>query len=435
MTTLDQLIYAIRMQESGGNYTVVNSIGAVGAYQVMKANIPSWTRQALGHSLTWQQYRDNAAAQDAVARYMLGKYYKQYGAAGAAAMWYSGQPNPNKTYGNPPVSTYVQQVMNRTGSYYAGTSGGASVTISGTGSSGGAGATVAKLDPRTMAQMYGIDYNEIQSIPELKKLFNKAVSKDYSADRFTAELKNTNWWKTTSQTQRQYFDLRYSDPATFKSKWDQTAFEANQLAVQAGRGNLLGPGTTMGRMNSLLQSATYKILALGWSTDRVKDWLGAGAGMTKDGQMFGEAGDALDQLHSLAWENGLKYSNSWYKQRAQAVAGGKSTVQYYEEAIRHAAAAKYSAFGQQILAGQNVMDLASPYIQSVQQLMETPGVDVFNKYVSKAMTTKQKDGTPYALWQLEDDVRADPLWRKTKNAQDGTMAVAHQVLQNFGFAF
>ena len=53
-TTLDQLLYGIRQVESGGNYSVVNGIGAVGAYQVMKANIPSWTKKALGYSMTWQ---------------------------------------------------------------------------------------------------------------------------------------------------------------------------------------------------------------------------------------------------------------------------------------------------------------------------------------------------------------------------------------------
>lgn len=415
-----RMAYAIAMAESGGNAAAHNGNAATGdnSYGLFQINMLG----AMGPERR-KQYglSSNDSLFDALTNAKVA-----YRMSNGGTNW-------------SPWSTY------KSGAYrqYYGTAGpsggGADVTFSqpsgGSGGGGGTGATVAKIDARTMAQMYGMDYGELQAIPELKKLFNKAVAGQWSADRFTASLKNTNWWKTTSQTQRQYFDLRYSDPATFKSKWDQTAFEANQLAVQAGRGNLLGSGTTMGHMNALLQSATYKILALGWSTDRVKDWLGAGAGMTKDGAMFGDAGDALDKLHTLTWTNGLKYSNSWYKTRAQAVAGGKSTMQYYEEAIRHTAAAKYSAFSQQILAGQNVMDLASPYIQSVQQLMETPGVDVFNKYVSKAMTTKQKDGSPYALWQLEDDVRADPLWRKTKNAQDGVMAVAHQVLQNFGFAF
>ena len=114
--SLDQLLYGVRMVETSGRadgYKTVNGIGAVGAYQVMKANIPSWTREALGHSLTWQQFRDNPKAQDAVARYKLGKYYAKYGPEGAAAMWFSGQPNPGSSAsdGGNTVRQYVNKVM------------------------------------------------------------------------------------------------------------------------------------------------------------------------------------------------------------------------------------------------------------------------------------------------------------------------------------
>lgn len=111
-------LWAIGQQESGGNYSSVNSgSGALGKYQVMPANVASWTKAALGHSLTPQQYLSNPAAQDAVANKILGGYYDKYGAKGAAAMWYSGQPDPTKTYGNPPVWKYVQDVTGRMSSY------------------------------------------------------------------------------------------------------------------------------------------------------------------------------------------------------------------------------------------------------------------------------------------------------------------------------
>src|SRR6478752_4221484 len=90
--TLDQLMWAIGQQESGGNYSVVNSIGAVGKYQVMKANIPSWSRAALGYSISWQKFRDSPDLQEKIVRYKLNSYYKNYGFRGAASAWYSGNP-------------------------------------------------------------------------------------------------------------------------------------------------------------------------------------------------------------------------------------------------------------------------------------------------------------------------------------------------------
>lgn len=123
--SLDQLLYGVRMVETSGRsdgYSTVNSIGAVGAYQVMKANIPSWTKEALGRSLTWQQFRDSPSSQDAVARYKLGKYYAKYGAEGAASMWFSGQPNPNSTASD--GGNTVRQYVNKVVKWATGSSGG-----------------------------------------------------------------------------------------------------------------------------------------------------------------------------------------------------------------------------------------------------------------------------------------------------------------------
>lgn len=111
-SSLDAFLWAIGQQESGGNYKSVNSSsGALGKYQVMPDNIPSWTKKALGHSISASEYLNSPADQEAVARTILGGYYAKYGAAGAAAAWYSGQPDPNKTYGNPPVYKYVNSVL------------------------------------------------------------------------------------------------------------------------------------------------------------------------------------------------------------------------------------------------------------------------------------------------------------------------------------
>lgn len=105
-------LWAERQQESGGNYQSVNSSsGALGAYQVMPSNLASWEHQAGLPSESASQYLQDPTYQDRLAASILGGYYKQYGAAGAASMWYSGQPDPNKTYGNPPVRTYVDDVL------------------------------------------------------------------------------------------------------------------------------------------------------------------------------------------------------------------------------------------------------------------------------------------------------------------------------------
>lgn len=109
-----KFLWAERQQESGGNYGSVNkSSGALGAYQILPSNLSAWEKKAGIAPEAPGAFLKDAAAQDAVATVVLGGYFDRYGDAGAAAMWYSGQPDPNKTYGNPPVSTYVQEVLSK----------------------------------------------------------------------------------------------------------------------------------------------------------------------------------------------------------------------------------------------------------------------------------------------------------------------------------
>lgn len=422
--TLAQLLAGIKQVESGGRYSVVNSIGAVGAYQVMKGNIPSWTRQALGYSLTWQQFRDSPSAQDKVAAYILGGYLKKYGAAGAASMWFSGQPNPNSSAsdGGNTVAQYVTKVL-------AAASGGSQNAQS---SSGGSTPVAPKLSMDELAAQYGLSAALINSSSELKSLFNQAVKGSWSAALFTAKLKNTKWWKTQPDTLRQYITLKYTDPATWNQKYGQGRADMNAIAVQVGLGNQIN---SKGQSSKLLQTATYYSLALGWSDARIKDWMG-GQVQGHAGVMWGEAGETYDKLQSIAYLNGVKLNTSWYTNNVRAVESGRSTESQLEDSIRKTAAAKYSAFSKQILAGQNAMDLASPYIQSVSKILEVPdtNVDLFNSHVQKAMTTNVKGGA-MSIWEFENSLRQDPLWKKTQNAQDGAMQTAHQVLQQMGMVF
>lgn len=424
--TLDQLLAGVRQVESGGRYSVVNSIGAVGAYQVMKANIPSWTKRALGYSMTWQQFRDDPAAQDKVAQVILGGYFHQYGAEGAAAMWFSGQPNPNSSSsdGGNTVRQYVNKVIAASG-------GAPDVTTYST--SGGTTTTTPKLSMDELASQYGLSTALINSSSELKKLFSQAVSGQWSADLFTAKLKNTKWWSTQPDSLRQYITLKFTDPATWRAKNDQSTFDINALAVQVGLGDLMH-GNAMNRFT--LSQAVYNSLALGWSDARIKDWLGSKVSLRPGGTMWGEAGQAFDQLHSAAYLNGMKYSTDWYLSKARSIVSGASTIENAQDVIRRQAAAKYTAFADQIKAGQNVMDLAAPYIQSVAKILETPqtDVDLFNSHVAKAMTSNM-GGQAESIWQFENDLRKDPAWKKTQNAQDGATQVAHQVLQSMGMVF
>jgi hypothetical protein len=322
-----------------------------------------------------------------------------------------------------PWSTYKNGAYKR----YYGQSG---ASVSGSGSA--SGGVVPVLDDDELAASYGLSRALINSDKELKSLFKKAVSGGWSASRFQASLKNTKWWKNQPSSLRQYITQKYEDPATFKQKREAAGAVVKSLAVQVG----VDPKLLLkdGDWAKLLSDLVYKKVALGWTDARLKDYLGNSV-VLHDGQMWGEAGETFDKLHTLAYTNGVTWSDDTFRKYTREIVAGRSTIENTEAKIRQQAAAKYTGFAEQIKAGQNALDLAAPYINSVAQILELPetDVDLNNKYVAKAMTSV--NGGTFPIWQLENEVRADPLWKKTNNARESMFSVAHSVAKDFGLVF
>jgi hypothetical protein len=84
--------------ESGGKYDALGPITrngdrAYGKYQVMGNNIPSWTKEAFGKSMTPEEFLADPAAQEKVYEQQFGKNVAKYGnVADAASVWFTGKP-------------------------------------------------------------------------------------------------------------------------------------------------------------------------------------------------------------------------------------------------------------------------------------------------------------------------------------------------------
>lgn len=93
-----RFISAISGRESGGNYRARNpDSGALGRYQIMPGNVAPWSREALGRSISPNQFYNSPSLQDQIARFKLQQYVRQFGYEGAAVAWYAG-PGTAKKY-------------------------------------------------------------------------------------------------------------------------------------------------------------------------------------------------------------------------------------------------------------------------------------------------------------------------------------------------
>lgn len=119
-TDVSKLANAIAIQESGGRYNAISPVNrnggrAYGKYQVMDSNIPAWTKEVLGYSMTPKQFLNDPEAQEKVGQAKIGQYLQRYGnPADVAAVWFSGRPlkgNYSTDVTGTSVPKYVKNIL------------------------------------------------------------------------------------------------------------------------------------------------------------------------------------------------------------------------------------------------------------------------------------------------------------------------------------
>lgn len=289
-----------------------------------------------------------------------------------------------------------------------------------------AGEAAPKLDAHELAETYGMSYAFFKSQPELMKLLKGAVAGQWTPDKFQAEIKNSSWWKKTSDTVRQMQVLQKTDPATYKAQMEAARVAAQQLAVKTGA--VLSDKNT--------EKLAKNMVWYGWNEAQVSNYLGQFIKF-QDGQVLGGmAGQIASAIKSEAYKNGVAVTEQSVLNNAQYVVRGLTTMEKIQASMRQQAAGLYPAFAEQIKAGASMEDLAQPYIQAAASELGLPDTDlnVFSPKVKAALTRVNAQGQPEALslTDFTQSLRNDPAWRKTQSAQDKTLAIGHQVLADMG---
>ncbi|WP_284209430.1 hypothetical protein [Methylorubrum aminovorans] len=97
-TDIGRFASAIQSNESGGKYGIVGPIHkkygrALGAYQVMESNLPSWSKEAIGREVSPDEFLRSPQIQDAIFEKKFGQAVAKYGnPQDAASVWFTGRP-------------------------------------------------------------------------------------------------------------------------------------------------------------------------------------------------------------------------------------------------------------------------------------------------------------------------------------------------------
>jgi hypothetical protein len=287
--------------------------------------------------------------------------------------------------------------------------------------------------PEGQAALFGWSRSVINSSPELKKIFAQATSDQWTPDRFVAAVRDTKWFKTHSDTYRQAIILQKSDPATYAQRVAQYANQIYSAAVQMGAHDL---------STKQLDQMAEQALWFGWSNDQIKQHLG-GLVSTYKGGYTGDAATAADRYSQMAAQYGVSVSpavlNNWVRGTVAGGAagtGGQTTDAGVKQWLIGQASSRYPSLADRLKSGETLMDIASPYFQSYAQTLEVNpnSISLKDPLIQSALAGKDAEGRPSTktVWQFEQDLRNDPRYMKTQQAQDKVFAVGHQVLKDFG---
>lgn len=94
---------------------------ALGRYQIMEANLPAWSKAALGREISVEEFMANPPLQDAIFDNRFGGYVEKYGEENAARAWFGGEGGINNTgasdvFGRLTIGDYGSQFLNNIGS-------------------------------------------------------------------------------------------------------------------------------------------------------------------------------------------------------------------------------------------------------------------------------------------------------------------------------
>lgn len=283
-----------------------------------------------------------------------------------------------------------------------------------------------ELNSAELAARYGWSLAVLNSSPDLANLFSQAVAGTWTAEKFTAELRNTQWFKQNGEAARQAIILKSSDPATWNQRVQSQRMAAADIAVQMGA---QVPGAAM-------QDIAESIIMYGWNEQQVRR---AMAGYIKyaGGQLWGQAQTNESELRKYAASMGVKVSAPTIEKWAADSSAGVASLQSYMGTIQNLAESTYPQFQERFNNGETFDQIASPYKQSMAALLELSpeAIDNFDPTIRGALSGKDaKTGQPAmkTVWEFENDLRKDKRWLKTSNAQDDAMTVTNRVLKDMG---
>lgn len=159
--------------------------------------------------------------------------------------------------------------------------------------------------------------------------------------------------------------------------------------------------------------------------------------MPESGDLSGTAGTVQDQLGTWAKSNGIALGDNQIINYAKDIIKGKNNIDGIKADIRKTyMAGAYPAWADRIAAGEDIADIAAPYMNTAAKLLEVDNVSLDDPTIKQGLQSVGQDGKPRVmpLYEFEQKIRKDPRWQYTDNAKTTYSRAVDTIARTFGMA-
>jgi len=259
-------------------------------------------------------------------------------------------------------------------------------------------------------------------------LFQRAFEGQWSKERFDSEVEQLDWYRQNKASVREYLLLKANGGADWEEKRTDTFEAVRQAAMKQGV-NLAEPD---------LWDLTEQSMMHGWGDPGQEYELAKAINEyeSQGGVYGGDIGTNMDNLQALALANNVKLDSNWFLSKAKSIASGLSLSDDAEREIRQFAAEKSPLFAQQIMAGQSLQDLASPWrrLMADEWELSDTQIGLDDPTLQKMIGGFDEQGNPMrmSLGDAQIMLRKDPRWLGTKKGKNTVTSTFADVMKMFG---
>ncbi len=264
--------------------------------------------------------------------------------------------------------------------------------------------------------------------PEMGDLLRRADKENMSAADFNAELMQTNWWKNTSDTQRNYFALKSGDPATYSRRQEEMKSQIRDVIGTLGYTDQLDDGYLNHFADKALQFGMSARQIQAMIADEITPLIGAS-----------EKGNTLRDIRTVQQQYSYAVDDPTLLYWSKEINSGRQTIENFENSVRQQMKSLFPNLAGQLDQGMTFKQIIDPYRQMLSKEFDGKNVEDFDfmgdakwRHVIDYVDEKSGVHRTMSMQELQKYARSQPEWRNTKNAKDQVSQIGEQLLQSFG---